>query len=199
MTLTIALALVSAYVIGSIDFAVVVSRMNGVDITQVGSGNPGFSNVLRSVGRFPAAIVLVGDTMKGIIAAAMGLVASASTDPYVHWAFLAGFFAVVGHCYPIFHKFRGGRGVATGLGVLLFTVWQVGLIVIGLWIVLTWLTKTASIASLVGVLSAIPLAAWFGVEGLSLLWLGAIILLILWRHKDNIVRMLRGNEQKVTT
>ncbi len=199
MTTTIALALASAYVIGSIDFAVIVSRMHGVDITQVGSGNPGFSNVLRSVGRWPATMVLIGDTMKGVIAAAMGMIAAASTDPLVHWAFLAGLFAVIGHCYPVFHRFKGGRGVATGLGVLIFTVWQVGLIVGVVWAGLTWLTKTASISSVVVVLGAIPLAMLYGVEGLSLLWLAAIILLVLWRHKDNMLRMVRGNEKRVTT
>lgn len=199
MTLTIALALVSAYVIGSIDFAVIVARMHGVDITEVGSGNPGFSNVLRSVGRFPAAMVLLGDAMKGVIAAAMGMVAAASTDPTVHWAFLTGLFAVLGHCYPIFHRFKGGRGVATGLGVLLFTVWQVGVIVTAGWAVLTYLTKMASLASLIVVLATIPLAMFFGVEGLSLVWLALTILLVLWRHKDNFIRMARGSEQKVTT
>lgn len=199
MTTTIALALASAYVIGSIDFAVIVSRMHGVDITQVGSGNPGFSNVLRSVGRWPATMVLIGDTMKGVIAAAMGMIAAASTDPLVHWAFLAGLFAVIGHCYPVFHRFKGGRGVATGLGVLIFTVWQVGLIVGVVWAGLTWLTKTASVSSVVVVLGAIPLAMLYGVEGLSLLWLAAIILLVLWRHKDNMLRMVRGNEKRVTT
>ena len=199
MTLTIALALVAAYVVGSIDFAVIVARMHGVDITKVGSGNPGFSNVLRSVGKLPAAMVLIGDAMKGVIAAAMGMVASGVADPQIHWAFLAGLFAVVGHCYPVFHRFKGGRGVATGLGVLIFTVPIVAGIAVASWALLTWLTKTASIASLVVVLASIPLAFWFGVEGLALVWLCLTIALVLWRHKDNMLRMIRGAEQKVTT
>jgi glycerol-3-phosphate acyltransferase PlsY len=199
MTLTIALALVAAYVVGSIDFAVIIARMHGVDIHEVGSGNPGASNVLRSIGRFPAAMVLVGDTMKGVVGAAMGMVASGVSDPLIHWAFLAGLLAVVGHCFPVFHRFKGGKGVATGLGVLFFTVPLVGLIVVTSWMILLKLTKTASISSLIVVAASIPLAIWQGATGLSLVWLGATVVLVVWRHKANIQRMFRGSEQKVPT
>lgn len=193
----IALAVLAAYVIGSIDFAVIVARMHGVDIREVGSGNPGASNVLRSVGRVPGTMVLVGDTLKGVVGAAMGMVASGTADPQIEWAFLAGFAAVVGHCYPIFHRFRGGKGVATGLGVLFFTVPLVGVIMVVGWLILVKLTKTASISSLIMVLAAIPLAIWQGVRGMSLVWFGATIVLVFWRHRGNIQRVFRGNEEKV--
>jgi glycerol-3-phosphate acyltransferase PlsY len=197
MTLAIALALAASYVIGSIDFAVVVARMHGVDIHAVGSGNPGASNVLRSIGRFPAALVLIGDTMKGVIGAAMGMIASGVADPTVEWAFLAGLLAVVGHCYPVFHRFKGGKGVATGLGILFFTVPLVGAIAFVGWAILVALTKTASISSLIMILISIPLAIWQGVTGMSLVWLVATIALIFWRHRGNIRRVLKGSEQKV--
>lgn len=197
MTLTIALALVAAYVVGSIDFAVVVARMHGVDIHEVGSGNPGASNVLRSIGRLPAAMVLVGDTLKGVIGAAMGMIASGTADFQSEWAFLAGLMAVIGHCYPVFHRFRGGRGVATGLGVLFFTVPLVGLITVVGWLILVSVTKTASISSLIAVAAAIPLAIWQGVTGMSLLWLAVTAALIVWRHRANIQRVFKGSEQKV--
>ena len=197
MTLAIGLALVAAYLVGSIDFAVVIARMHGVDIHSVGSGNPGASNVLRSIGRVPAALVLVGDTLKGVIGAAMGMVASGTADPQNEWAFLAGLVAVIGHCYPIFHKFKGGKGVATGLGVLFFTVPLVGLIVVVSWLILVKLTKTASISSLIVVFAAIPLAMWQGVRGMSLVWLTVTVLFVVWRHRSNIQRVLRGEEQKV--
>ncbi len=197
MTLAISLAVVAAYVVGSIDFAVIVARMHGVDIHQVGSGNPGASNVLRSIGRLPAAMVLVGDTLKGVIGAAMGMIAAGSVDFQVEWAFLAGFAAVVGHCYPVFHRFRGGKGVATGLGVLLFTVPIVGVVVVAGWAVLVKLTKTASISSLIAVAASVPLAIWQGVEGMSLVWLLATVVLVVWRHRANIQRVFRGSEQKV--
>lgn len=198
MTLTIGLAIVAAYIVGSIDFAVIVGRMHGVDIHQVGSGNPGASNVARSIGKFPAAMVLIGDTMKGVIGAAMGAVAAAPPwDPQVEWAFVAGLAAVVGHCYPIFHKFKGGKGVATGLGVLFFTVPWAGLIVVVSWLILVKLTNTASISSLIVVFASIPLAIWQGVRGMSLVWLIATVVLVVWRHRGNILRVFKGSEQRV--
>ncbi len=198
MSPTLILAIGAAYVIGSIDFAVVVARMHGVDIHSVGSGNPGASNVLRSIGRFPAALVMLGDTLKGVVAAAMGMVASGVASPTIHWAFLAGLAAVVGHCYPVFHKFKGGKGVATGLGVLIFTLPLVGLIAVGLWGALVAVTKTASISSLIAMVLSIPMAIWAGVDGLALVWLVATIGLIVWRHRSNIARVVGGREQKVS-
>jgi acyl phosphate:glycerol-3-phosphate acyltransferase len=197
MTFAIALAIIAAYVVGSIDFAVIVSRMHGVDIHTVGSGNPGASNVMRSVGRVPGAMVLVGDTLKGVVGAAMGMIASGTGDPHVVWAFVAGLAAVIGHCYPIFHHFKGGKGVATGLGILFFTVPLVGLIIVLTWIVLVKLTKTASVSSLIVVFGSIPLAMWRGVTGMSLVWLLVIVVLIVWRHRANIKRVITGSEQKV--
>jgi glycerol-3-phosphate acyltransferase PlsY len=198
MTLAIALALVAAYLVGSIDFAVIVARMHGVDIHSVGSGNPGASNVIRSIGRVPGAMVLVGDTLKGVIGAALGAIAAAPPwDPTVQWAFLAGLFAVLGHCYPVFHRFKGGKGVATGLGVLFFTIPLVGLIIVVSWLILVKLTKTASISSLIVVVATVPLAIWQGVTGMSLVWLLVTAAFIIWRHRGNIQRVVKGNEQKV--
>lgn len=197
MTFSLVLALAAAYVVGSLDFAGIIARMHGVDIRDVGSGNPGTANVLRTLGRVPAALVLVGDALKGVVGAAMGMVASGVADPHVHWAFLAGLFAVIGHCYPIFHRFKGGKGVATGFGVVLFTMPILGLIVVPAWIVLVKVTKTASISSLVMVAATIPLALWQGVRGLALVWLSAIIVLVIWRHRSNIKRVFTGSEQKV--
>jgi glycerol-3-phosphate acyltransferase PlsY len=199
MTPAIALAIAAAYVVGSIDFAVIVARMHGIDIHEVGSGNPGASNVLRSVGRFPAAMVLVGDTMKGVVGAAMGMIASGTANPQNEWAFLAGLAAVVGHCYPVFHRFKGGKGVATGLGVLMFTVPVVALIDLAAWVLLLKVTKTASISSLIVVLASIPLAIWQGVSGMSLVWLLVTIALVVWRHRGNIQRVLKGSEERVPT
>jgi glycerol-3-phosphate acyltransferase PlsY len=197
--LAIPLALLAAYIVGSIDFAVIVSRMHGVDIHQAGSGNPGTSNVLRTLGKVPAAMVFIGDTLKGTVGAAMGMVASGTLDPMVHWAFAAGLAAVIGHCYPVFHHFKGGRGVATGGGVLFFTVPVVAVIQIVIWAVVVKLTRTASIASLVIVVVTVPLLMWQGVEGLSWLWVGLMIAVVVWRHRGNIQRMVSGSEEKVPT
>ncbi len=198
-TLAIPLALVAAYLVGSIDFAVVVARMHGVDIHEVGSGNPGASNVLRTLGKVPAAMVFLGDMLKGVVAAAMGMIASGVADPQVHWAFAAGLAAVLGHCYPVFHKFKGGKGVATAGGLLLFTLPLVAIIDVALWALMARLTKTASVSSLVVMAVTVPLALWQGIGSTALMWLLLTIALIVWRHKANIKRMVRGDEQKVTT
>ena len=195
----IALALVAAYVVGSIDFAVIIGRMHGVDIHEVGSGNPGTSNVLRTLGKGPAIMVLLGDTLKGVIGAAMGWVASGDPNPLGPWVFAAGFAAVIGHCYPIFHRFKGGKGVATGFGVVIFTM-PIAALAIGVsWAILTRLTKTASLSSMIVVSAAIPLAFWQGVSGIAWVWLLLTIALVVWRHKGNIQRMARGTEEKVAT
>jgi glycerol-3-phosphate acyltransferase PlsY len=197
--LALPLGLVAAYLVGSIDFAVIVARMHGVDIHQAGSGNPGTSNVLRTLGRVPAAMVFAGDTLKGTIGAAMGMVAAGVSDPGVHWAFLAGLAAVIGHCYPVFHRFKGGKGVATGGGVLLFTVPLAAVIEISIWGLVAWATKTASIGSMVIVVITIPMLLWQGVRGLSLVWAALMIALVVWRHRGNIRRMVSGSEEKIPT
>jgi glycerol-3-phosphate acyltransferase PlsY len=195
--MSLAIAIAAAYVVGSIDFAVVIGRMHGIDIHKEGSGNPGASNVLRTLGRLPAIMVFVGDTLKGTVGAAMGMIGSGTTDPMVHWALLAGLAAVIGHCYPVFHRFKGGKGVATGSGVLLFVIPLVAIASTILWAIIVKLTRTASIASLIMTVIAVPLAIWRGVEGLGLVWLALMILLVLWRHRGNIGRMIQGSEQKV--
>jgi acyl phosphate:glycerol-3-phosphate acyltransferase len=107
------LALVGAYVVGSIDFAVVVARSRGVDIHSVGSGNPGTSNVLRTMGRGPAAMVLVGDMLKGVIAASFGWIAAGGDPANQPIVYMAGLLRGAWSCLPVFHRFRGGKGVAT--------------------------------------------------------------------------------------
>lgn len=195
------LALLGAYVVGSIDFAVVVARSRGVDIHAVGSGNPGTSNVLRTMGRGAAAMVLAGDMAKGVIAASFGWLAAgvlqSPTDQPL--AYLAGLFAVIGHAYPVFHRFKGGKGVATAGGAVLFTAPWAALILAAAWVVVAKVFKVASVASLVAVVGAVPLAWAFGAGGWSLVWLGAILVLIVWRHRPNIQRMISGSEQKIPT
>lgn len=190
-------ALVVAYLIGSVDFAVVVARMHGVDIHEVGSGNPGTSNVMRTLGRGPAVMVFVGDTIKGVIAAAIGAFLIAEVDPLSVWAFAAGLAAVVGHCYPVYHGFKGGKGVATGGGVLAFCVPLVALILTVIWALVAKVGKVASIASLVVVVLTLPLAYWQGVRWPALGTLVAMLALVTFRHRGNISRIFRRAEQKV--
>jgi glycerol-3-phosphate acyltransferase PlsY len=190
-------ALVVSYLIGSVDFAVVVARMHGVDIHEVGSGNPGTSNVMRTLGRGPAVMVFVGDSMKGVIAASIGAFLIADADPLSPWAFAAGLAAVVGHCYPIYHGFKGGKGVATGGGVLAFCIPVVALILTVIWALVAKVGKVASVASLVVVLLTLPLAYWQGVRWPALGVLVAMLGLVTLRHRGNISRIFRRAEQKV--
>lgn len=187
--------MLAAYLIGSVDFAVIVARTRGVDIHSVGSGNPGASNVLRTLGKVAAAMVLVGDLTKGLMAAAFGFVTGRS----VAWAMLAGLLAVIGHCYPVFYKFKGGKGVATAAGVVFWTMPVVSLVLAAVWTVIVRITKTASIASLTVVVLALPGALWSGLRGAALWWLAAILVLVAYRHRGNISRMAKGAEQRVPT
>ena len=194
------LAVVAGYILGSVDFAVVVARSKGIDIHSVGSGNPGTSNVLRTLGRGPAAMVLVGDMLKGFIAAAIGWLAGGGGDPVLSAvAYAAVFAAVMGHAYPVFHGFRGGKGVATAGGGFLFIMPLVILVLGAVWAVMVRLTKVASISSLTAAALSIPAALVAGARGWALVWLAAVIGLVVWRHRPNIQRMLSGSERKVPT
>ena len=190
-------ALLVSYLIGSVDFAVVVARMHGIDIHEVGSGNPGTSNVMRTLGRGPAVMVFVGDTLKGVIAAAVGAFMIAGADPLSPWAFATGLAAVVGHCYPVYHGFKGGKGVATGGGVLLFCVPIVAVILTATWALVAKVGKVASVASLVVVLLTLPLAYWQGVRWPALGVVVGMLALVTFRHRANISRIVRRSEQKV--
>lgn len=193
------LALPAAYLIGSVDFAVLVARSRGVDIHAVGSGNPGTSNVLRTMGRGPAVMVLVGDMTKGVAAGMLGWMAGGGNPVDQAFVYLAGLAAVLGHAYPVFHRFKGGKGVATAAGTVLFAIPLAALALGAAWALVAKTFKVASIASLVAVAGTLPLAWLFGASGWSLFWIGCILVLIVWRHRPNIGRMLSGSEQKVPT
>lgn len=194
------IALVLAYLIGSIDFGVIVPRLLGVDIYEAGSGNPGTSNVFRTMGKGPAALVMLGDALKGTAAAGIGAYlggggAAWSTETL---AAAAAFFAVLGHVLPVWHRFRGGRGVATALGGAIFLAPLVGILLAALWLVMTLIGKVASIASLVTMALYVPGLAIAGYRGWGLLWAAAIVVLVVGRHWPNITRLVRGEERGVT-
>jgi glycerol-3-phosphate acyltransferase PlsY len=192
--MTTVLAVIAGYLFGSIDFGVIVPRLMGKNIYAEGSGNPGTSNVFRTVGKKAAAVVLLGDSLKGVAAAGIG---ATLVDPVV--GFGAALAAVVGHCFPVWHRFRGGRGVATAVGAVLWLqpVWGV---ILGVgWGGVVAKTKTASVASLVAMVLYVPGYALFGTRGVSLLWAGATAALVIARHAGNIRRIFSGNEQRVTS
>jgi glycerol-3-phosphate acyltransferase PlsY len=187
------IAVVAAgYLLGSVDFGVIVPRLLGTDIYAEGSGNPGASNVLRSMGRGTAAVVLLGDIAKGVAAAALGDILVG-----VVVGFAAGFAAAVGHCFPIWHGLRGGKGVAAAGGMTLWLEPVLGVVLLVAWVGLVGLTKRASVASLLVVVALVPGLAVFGHREWSLAWAAATSLFVVARHHHNIRRLLGGAEYTV--
>ncbi len=187
-----AVVLLVAYLIGSVDFGVIVPRVMGVDIYAEGSGNPGTSNVMRTLGKKAAAVVLFGDLLKGLAAAALGATVLGGAG-----GFAAGFAAVAGHVFPVWHRFRGGKGVATAVGAALWLAPWFGLVLGIGWALIVVATKRASIASILAMMLYVPGFALAGYRGSSLLWAGATAVLVLARHADNMRRLLGGAERTV--
>ena len=185
------LAVVIAYLLGSVSFGVLVARSRGIDIRSEGSGNTGTSNVMRVLGKKFGALVLVGDAAKGAIAAAVGV---ALVDPA--FGYVALFAAVVGHAFPIFHGFRGGRSVATALGGFIYLAPAVGIALSVIWAVVLVIWKTASIGSLVVMVLVVPLLALAGRTGTELMWASVTVVFVLVRHAANVRRLVEGSERK---
>lgn len=186
-----AISVLAAYCIGSISFAIVVSRLMRLpDPRGYGSRNPGATNVLRSGKKAAAMLTLAGDAGKGWVA--VWLAAHLGGDVAA-----AGFAAFIGHLYPVFHRFQGGKGVATAAGVLFgFDAW-LGLAALATWIVTAVLFRYSSLASLIAAIGA-PICAWFlGLDGRVVTVLAAIALLLVWRHRENIARLAAGTESRL--
>ena len=180
------------YLLGSIPFGLLLTRSAGLgDIRAIGSGSIGATNVLRTGRKGLAAATLLLDCGKGVAAV---LIAAALAGPVA--GLWAGAGAVVGHLFPVWLSFRGGKGVATGLGVLLAVDWRVALIGGAVWLAMAGVFRRSSLASLTAVAAA-PLVAWAsGNHGL--IWLSlALGALIYWRHESNIRRLLAGTEPKI--
>ena len=183
-----------AYLLGSINPAVLVARFRGVNIYEEGSGNPGASNAYRTMGKAAAVAVYLGDLVKGFVPALIGAIVAGDAV-----AFAAGFFAVFGHCYPLFHRFKGGKGVATAGGAILATIPLAVAGFLAVYLIIVRTTKISSLGSLVVAILAIPTALLMGVGGWALGWFSLTILLVLYRHRANITRLLGGRENKMVT
>ena len=187
-----ALVAAAAYLLGSVDFAVVIARARGVDIYSEGSGNPGASNVFRSIGKAAGVAVLLLDLCKGLVATLVGTVFG---GPALGAA--AGFAAVVGHCYPVFHRFRGGKGAATLAGVLFGLYPLSAAVLLVIFVLLVAVTRIASAGTVLVALAAIPAVLLQGAGGWVLVWVAAGVALVVYRHHGNIGRLLKGTERKV--
>ena len=196
-----------AYLIGSISFSIIISKkMAGFDVREKGSGNAGATNMLRSVGKKAAALTLLGDALKGVVAILFAIIVGAIAKDLDKALLvqLAGIFVVVGHTFPIFFGFKGGKGVATSLGVLLMTNWQIGLICLVFALVLMALTRMVSMGS-VGAAILFPILVLFihtnytVSEGSSYLIYSIILAVIVaFNHRANIQRILNGTENKLS-
>jgi acyl phosphate:glycerol-3-phosphate acyltransferase len=187
-----------AYFLGSVSFAVIVSRLFGLpDPRTYGSNNPGATNVLRSGNKLAAALTLLGDALKGWLAVALALRAAPVLGlGEVHIA-LAALFVFVGHLFPAFYQFKGGKGVATALGVLLALDWRVGIAAAMLWLIVFALTRTSSLAALIATAATPFVALYFHGPGLISAVILLIALLVIWRHKENIIRLISGREKQI--
>jgi glycerol-3-phosphate acyltransferase PlsY len=191
-------AIVLAYLLGSVSFAVVVSRAMGLaDPRSYGSGNPGATNVLRTGNRRAAVLTLIGDAAKGAVAVAL---ATAVAQRYGFGdAVLAGvgLAAFVGHLYPVFHGFQGGKGVATAAGVLLALSPWLGLATLATWIAIAVFFRYSSLAALVAAVFAPAYYALLGGVDAVLAVLVAMGALLVWRHRANVAKLLAGTESRI--
>ena len=196
-----------AYLIGSINFSVIISKkMAGFDVREKGSGNAGTTNMLRSVGKKGAAITLICDILKGVVAILIAM--------FIGWAFkvenqsllvqIAGIAVVIGHTFPIFFGFKGGKGVATSLGILIMTNWQIGLICLVFGVVLIALTRMVSLGSctaavLFPVLTLFISENYIVSQGSGYFVYSVILaIIVLFNHRSNIKRILSGTENKIS-
>ena len=199
-----------AYCIGSVNFSVIFSKkFAGFDVREKGSGNAGTTNMLRSVGKKAAAITLVCDILKGVVA--IGIAILLGNIPDINKELLvqiAGVCVILGHTFPVFFGFKGGKGVATSLGVLLLSNWQIGLICLVFALVLMVLTRMVSVGSC-GAAVLFPVLTLFINEHYTVLTEGkqgntyfiySVILavIVLFNHRSNIKRLLNGTENKIS-
>lgn len=192
------LVVTAGYVIGSLSFAVIVSKFYGMaDPRTYGSGNPGATNVLRSGKKKAAALTLLGDALKGLVAVLLAKWLQEPLGLDSATIALVAVAALVGHMWPVFFNFKGGKGVATALGVLLALSWPTALVCAAVWLVMAFGFKVSSLAALAATVIS-PLAAYFFMPYPSwVLSTVVIALLVLYRHKSNISNLLGGKEGKI--
>ena len=188
----------AAYLIGSISFAVVVSKVMGLpDPHEYGSGNPGATNVLRTGNKAAAALTVVGDGGKGWLAVYLAQHLAPSFG-VAEWTVPAAALAVfIGHLFPVFHGFAGGKGVATAAGIMFAMHWPVGLALATIWLVMAYGFKISSVAALTASFLA-PIGAFYAFGNTLAAWIWVpIAVLLFWRHRANIQKLLSGEERVI--
>ncbi len=201
MTVYILISII-AYFIGSISFSVILSRkLAGFDVRDKGSKNAGATNVLRTVGTKVAALTLVCDILKGVIAILIAIIAGKIwTDIDIEiLKYLAGLFAILGHTFPIFFEFRGGKGVATALGVLITLNWKIGLICLIFALIIIAFTRMVSVGSILSAVLYPILTVFMGETNFRAVIISILIaLLVIFNHRENLKRIKNGTENKLS-
>ena len=185
--------IVVAYLIGSVSFAVVVSKLFALpDPHSYGSGNPGATNVLRTGNRAAAALTLLGDGAKGWLAVFLARQFVPGIEPWLLAA--VGLAVFIGHLFPVFHRFAGGKGVATAAGILLAIDWRLAAITLAVWLVLALTLKISSVSSIAAAVAA-PIASFYFLGNQPVSWMLIVMTaLLIWRHRGNIEKLLAGRE-----
>ncbi|WP_455921993.1 glycerol-3-phosphate 1-O-acyltransferase PlsY [Pseudomonas putida] len=179
-----------AYLLGSLSFAIVLSRVTGnPDPRMSGSGNAGATNMLRLAGRKLAILTLLGDVCKGLLPVLVARLAGLELQDQA-WI---GLCAVLGHMFPLYFRFQGGKGVATAAGMILALYPPAALLAVAAWALTVYLTRTSSLASLIATPLTLPLLAWQ--EPQALLPMSVLTLLIVWRHRGNLRDLFAGRER----
>ncbi len=192
--ISLVLAVVAGYLLGSINFSIIVGKVfNHTDIRESGSGNAGTTNTLRVLGKKAAVIVLLGDILKCIAAVLIG---SALVPDYGSW--IGGLSAMVGHVYPVFFKFKGGKAVATGMAMMVLVCPPAGLSALGVFIIVMLIKRIVSLSSLAAFLT-FPLFVWIFTKETALVWVAAAMFaFVAYLHRANIGRIIRGEEKSIS-
>jgi glycerol-3-phosphate acyltransferase PlsY len=192
---------ITGYLLGSISFAVIISKRHGIDILKAGSGNPGATNVKRVVGKSAGNLCFTLDALKGVVSAAWPLVAFQNTEWAVELGVIGLVAALIGHSFSVFIKFKGGKGVATSIGGMLALCPLVILIGVIIWLIVFYWKRYVSLASLC-MAASLPVSAWFfGAwpygDARVIFWITLLLAILLFiRHRSNIVRLRNGTESK---
>jgi len=187
------LTAVIGYLLGSLPFGYLVAKANAVDIFAVGSKSPGATNVKRCVGARAGNTVFALDAIKGLAATAWPLLITGAS---VHYGLLGLVFAVVGHSFSVFTKFRGGKGVATMLGGIIALMYWAAIVGVAIWLIVFYATRYVSLASICLAIS-LPITNWVIRAPMALTWVSlALAVVVIARHRENVVRLLRGQEHK---
>ena len=202
---------VIAYAIGSVNFSIIFSKkFAGVDVREKGSGNAGTTNMLRSVGKGLAALTLICDILKGVVAILIaywiGNISKDNTNPEILIQ-IAGIFAVIGHTFPVYFGFKGGKGVATSLGILLLINWQIGLICLVFALLVMILTRMVSLGSIMAAV-LFPVLTIFITpgdnshylvnEGSYIIFGFIMAIIVIFNHRANLMRIYKGEENKIS-